>query len=200
MQSGFLPAHQSSLCRPPSHLQAPEYAIYYTGDYKLYAKFAHINRLSHKLPIYVGKAVPKGWRQARAADIKRDRSVELHSRLKEHYRSITAVDGLAAEDFSYRFMILEDHSADMIGTVEAALIKLHKPLWNCVVDGFGNHTPGAGRFKQARSDWDVIHPGREWAQRCTGTPNEKGAIESSIARHLKGCSIFHSSPTMRMIA
>jgi hypothetical protein len=32
---------------------------------------------------------------------------------------------------------------------------------DAAVDGFGNHDPGKGRYKQARSDWDVIHPGRQ---------------------------------------
>jgi hypothetical protein len=61
-------------------------------------------------------------------------------------------------------------SSDMIGTIEAALIRLNQPLWNVVVDGFGNHDPGRGCYEQAKSDWDVIHPGRPWADRCNGVP------------------------------
>ena len=59
-------------------------------------------------------------------------------------------------------MIFEDESSDMISTIEAALIKLSQPLWNVALDGFGNHDPGKGRYEQAKSDWDVIHPGRVW--------------------------------------
>jgi len=33
------------------------------------------------------------------------------------------------------------------------------------LDGFGNHDPGKGRYEQAKSDWDIIHPGRVWAER-----------------------------------
>ena len=33
-------------------------------------------------------------------------------------------------------------------------------LWNSLVDGFGNHDPGAGRYKGLRPRWDVLHPGR----------------------------------------
>ena len=162
------------------------YAIYYTGKFKLYEKFSHINRLSHSLPIYVGKAVPRGWRQSRTCETDGESYVELFTRLKEHFRSINSVSGLVISDFSCRFMIFEDQSSDMISTVEAALIKLHVPLWNSVVDGFGNHTPGAGRFKQAKSDWDVIHPGRKWAERCTGIPSPQSKIESSISRYFDG--------------
>jgi hypothetical protein len=52
--------------------------------------------------------------------------------------------------------------------VEAGLIRKFGPLWNTVIDGFGNHTPGEGRFNQARSGWDVLHPGRAWAKKCVG--------------------------------
>ena len=37
-------------------------------------------------------------------------------------------------------------------------MKLHSPLWNTTVDGFGNHDPGKGRYEQAISDWDVPDP------------------------------------------
>jgi Eco29kI restriction endonuclease len=162
------------------------YAIYYTGKYKLYEKFSQINRLSHSLPIYVGKAVPRGWRQSRVSETNGESYVELFTCLKEHFRSIDSVSGLVISDFSCRFMIFEDQSTDMISTVEAALIKLHTPLWNTVVDGFGDHTPGAGRFKQAKSDWDVIHPGRKWAERCTGAPSLQSKIEVSISHYFNG--------------
>jgi hypothetical protein len=73
----------------------------------------------------------------------------------------------------------------MIGAIEAALIKLNRPLWNTAMDGFGNHDPGSGRYAQAKSDWDVIHPGRPWAGKCNGVHGENGAILTQIKRHLK---------------
>jgi hypothetical protein len=73
----------------------------------------------------------------------------------------------------------------MIGSIEAALIKLNQPLWNSCVDGFGNHDPGSGRYQQARSDWDIIHTGRSWADRLNGIPNNKDDILTSIAEHLR---------------
>jgi hypothetical protein len=47
---------------------------------------------------------------------------------------------------------------------ETLLISHYKPLWNLVVDGFGNHPPGGGRAKGKKPMWDVIHPGRKWAE------------------------------------
>ena len=83
-----------------------------------------------------------------------------------------------------RFVIFEAEGSDMISTIEAALIKLNKPVWNMAVDGFGNHDPGSGRYEQAKSDWDVIHEGRSWANKCNGIHAEKSVIIANILRHL----------------
>ena len=177
------PVH--TLPPPESFLGTGVYATYYTGKNPIYKKYAELNRLSYGFPIYVGKAVPKGWRQARVSDNHLSQSKELFNRLREHGRSISIAQGLELKDFKYRFVIFEDASSDMIGTIEAALIKLNMPLWNTAVDGFGNHDPGSGRYEQAKSDWDVIHPGRAWAEKCNGTLDEKSVILSKIKNHSK---------------
>lgn len=159
------------------------YALYYTGKNPLYAPLAAANRLSYDLPIYVGKAVPRGWRQGRVSDNALAQSNELHSRINEHTRNIRIGGGLDAESFACRFVIFEETGSDMISTIEAALIKIFRPLWNTAVDGFGNHTPGAGRFEQARSDWDVIHPGRTWADMCKGIPKTEDLIHNNISAY-----------------
>jgi Eco29kI restriction endonuclease len=161
------------------------YALYYTGRNAFYGNYAELNRLAYSYPIYVGKAVPKGWRQSRIADNALNQSRELHNRLREHSRSITVGAELLLEEFMCRFVIFEDEASDMISTIEAALIKLNQPLWNVAIDGFGNHDPGRGRYAQARSDWDVIHPGRPWAERCHGTPKSEHIVISKIENHFK---------------
>lgn len=177
------PVH--ALPPPEAFFGTGVYALYYTGANPLYKKYAELNRLSYGHPIYVGKAVPKGWRKARVSDTAGARSRVLVSRLKEHAKNIESVSGLLAADFSCRFVIFEEDGSDMIGTIEAALIKLNLPLWNTAVDGFGNHTPGKGRFEQSKSDWDVIHTGRAWAEKCKGRPTDKRIILTNIERHLK---------------
>jgi len=177
------PVHE--LPPPLAFLGTGVYAIYYTGKNPTYKKYAELNRLAYSYPIYVGKAVPKGWRQARVSDNQGGQSKELFNRLREHSRSIGIAQGLELKDFSCRFVIFEDASSDMISTIEATLIKLNMPLWNIAVDGFGNHDPGSGRYEQARSDWDVIHPGRAWAEKCNGAHAEKSAILSRIKSHFK---------------
>ena len=88
-----------------------------------------------------------------------------------------------------RFVIFEDAGSDMIGTIEAALIKMNRPLWNSAMDGFGNHDPGKGRYEQARSAWDVIYPGRKWALKCNGTPHKRSTIEAGIKKHLVNLAV-----------
>ena len=170
------------------------YALYYTGANPLYLRLSELNRLSYAIPIYVGKAVPRGWRQGRVSDSQLSQSNELHSRLREHTRNIEICDGLETSSFACRFVIFEETGSDMISTVEAALIKLFKPLWNTAVDGFGNHTPGAGRFEQAKSDWDVIHNGRAFAALCKGQPKEDTVIYRNIENHFKKLSLKNEKP------
>lgn len=160
------------------------YAIYYTGHNKLYARYAELNRLSYDFPIYVGKAVPSGWRQSRTTHTTHKQTPELSSRIGQHSNSINVVQNLSIAEFSCRFMIFEDSSSDMIGTVEAALIKWKTPLWNSCLDGFGNHDPGKGRYEQAKSDWDVVHPGRPWATKCKGKTRKLKEIVAGIEQHL----------------
>jgi hypothetical protein len=175
------PVHR--LPPPEVFLGTGVYALYYTGKNPLYLKYAALNRLAYNYPIYVGKAVPKGWRQSRISDSSTTQSRELHNRIKEHSRSITVGTGLLLEEFMCRFVIFEDEASDMIGTIEAALIKLNQPLWNVAVDGFGNHDPGRGRYEQAKSDWDVLHPGRPWAERCRGVHKDDRTIIANIENH-----------------
>jgi hypothetical protein len=172
---------------PPSEvfLGTGVYALYYIGQNPLYKSYEALNRLAYNYPLYVGKAVPRGWRQARVSDTVFNQSRELCNRLREHSRSITAGEGLVLEDFMCRFVIFEAEGSDMISTIEAALIKLHQPLWNVALDGFGNHDPGRGRYEQAKSDWDVVHPGRVWADRCNGKPKDKLTIQANIECHLQ---------------
>ena len=154
------------------------YALYYIGKSKYYQSLYEQNRISFNQPIYVGKAVPRGWRQGRAQQ--GDASNELYSRLCDHQHSIEAAKNLCIQDFMCRFMILEGAEADLIGTVEAALIRNYQPVWNSCIDGFGNHDPGSGRYNQARSDWDVLHKGRAWADKCTGKPLTLKEVEQKV--------------------
>ena len=94
------------------------YALYYTGANKIYARYAELNRLSYAYPIYVGKAVPKGWRQSRVSDAADSQSSELYNRIRDHSRNIATGEGLEIADLTCRFVIFESAGSDMIGTIE----------------------------------------------------------------------------------
>lgn len=173
------PVHQ--LPPPENFIGAGVYALYYIGKSPIYKHLYEANRISFEQPIYVGKAVPRGWRQARLQDA----SNELFSRLSEHYHSISQADNLNIDDFRCRFMILEDAAADLIGTVEASLIRQYKPIWNSCIDGFGNHDPGSGRYNQAKSDWDILHSGRPWADKLRGEHPSLKDIEAKAKDYYK---------------
>lgn len=161
---------------PPNRFHgAGVYALYCTATTGLYQKYGNvINQLAYNVPIYIGKAVPDGWRQSRDISAAA-RCSKLSSRLADHQKSIEAGAGLNIDDFSCRFVIFEGATVNMIAAVEAALIAQLNPLWNSVIDGFGNHDPGAGRKGGKTSQWDCLHPGRAWAAKlppCDQTQNE----------------------------
>jgi Eco29kI restriction endonuclease. len=74
--------------------------------------------------------------------------------------------------------------SNLIGTVEAGLIRYYTPIWNTLVDGFGNHDPGKGRYNQAKSDWDVLHAGRPWADRLKQSKS-LSEVERIVVEYLK---------------
>lgn len=171
------PAYQ--LPPPESFIGTGVYCLYYLGNFELYKKIACLNITECTQPIYVGKAVPKGWRTARAGS---EEDATLTQRLREHARSIRQGSGLDIKDFKCRFMILNGEESSMITIVEAALIRKYRPLWNAIVDGFGNHDPGSGRYEQAKSEWDVLHPGRSWAARLKGKSPDLEEIIAKIKK------------------
>ena len=131
--------------------------------------------LTDDYPIYVGKAVPAGSRQGKSTTSTR----QLRNRLLEHKRSIEQ-DDLPVEHFKCRFMIMTGIGEDLIPAMESTLIRMFQPLWNSHIDGFGIHTPGAGRLNQQPSEWDTLHPGRDSAKDLTGASRDKNKIVQKI--------------------
>lgn len=145
------------------------YAIYYRGDFPAYEAIARKNRGQNFIaPIYVGKAVPKGARKG--GDLEASPGKVLFNRLTQHKRSIEEASNLDIVDFYCRYLIVDDI---WIPLGESLLIAKFDPLWNKLIDGFGNHDPGKGRHAGLRPRWDVLHPGRDWADRCQ--PREETA-------------------------
>ena len=151
------------------------YALFYRGDLDFYRDLTD----DPNRPIYVGKAVPKGWRSGRTST--EENPTNLWKRIQEHSNSISQAQNLSLVDFECKYIVLD---IDLIAFAEAKLIRTYKPLWNCVVDGFGNHHPGTTRFNQAKPDWDVVHPGRPRASKMTGRASTRDQVIVKIGEFL----------------
>ena len=159
------------------------YALYYHGRFTPYANIRS-TKGELEIPIYVGKAVPAGARKGEVG-LNDDPGEVLYKRLKEHADSIRVAKNLRIEDFSCRFLVVDDI---WIPLGEALVIAKYSPLWNNLIDGFGNHDPGKGRYAGLRPRWDTLHPGRKWALRCQERTETFQHIEREVIAHLKALS------------
>jgi hypothetical protein len=159
------------------------YAIYYSGDFAPYRPVSERNRDDEfAQPIYVGKAVPKGARRGGLTfDASSGRA--LRDRLKQHAMSISEASNLFIEDFHFRSLTIDDI---WIPLGENMMIDLYRPIWNVVIDGFGNKTPGKRRETQYRSSWDVLHPGRRFAERLADGGMTTEMLVSRLENYFAG--------------
>jgi len=106
----------------------------------------------------------------------------LYRRLCEHADSIRQATNLSIPDFRCRYLVVDDI---WIPLGESLLISRYAPLWNQKIDGFGNHDPGKGRYNQQRSLWDVIHPGRVWAEKLQPNSRSPETVLKDMAAFLQ---------------
>ncbi|RYZ65142.1 MAG: Eco29kI family restriction endonuclease [Proteobacteria bacterium] len=112
------------------------YAIYYSGDFDAYLPMKEWNHSNEfHAPIYVGKAVPTGGRKGLISSEVSSKGCSLFNRLDEHRKSIVQSGNLSIEDFWCRFLIVDDI---WIPLGESLMIQRYRPIWNSVIDGFGN--------------------------------------------------------------
>lgn len=165
----------------PSFEGAGIYALYYAGDFPLYAA-VRLNADTADRPIYVGKAVPKGGRKG-GWGLGLAPGTVLSGRLREHARSIEESSDLDPSDFFARYLVVDDV---WIPLAESLLIEWFSPVWNTVLDGFGNHDPGSGRYRGQRPAWDTIHVGRAWAARLQPNAKSQEEWQDLVTRALAG--------------
>jgi hypothetical protein len=156
------------------------YVLYYRGDFAPYRPLSTGNVDVFDTPIYVGRAHAPGRRTGgmRLDDYS---GTALKRRLGEHAKSIRGAENLEVDDFQIRYLVVDDI---WVALAETLLISQFQPLWNCLIDGFGNHDPGKGRRHQARSDWDVLHPGRHWAEKLAAGNKTRVELEAEIRSFL----------------
>ncbi|HEY4361783.1 MAG TPA: Eco29kI family restriction endonuclease [Bryobacteraceae bacterium] len=179
VENALLARPRSPLPPPDKFIGAGVYAIYYKGNFAAYKALAARNRADNgrDVPIYVGKAVPAGARKG-GFGLDVNPGAVLCNRLEEHAESIKATENLKLADFFCRYLTVDDI---WIPLGESLLIEMFSPVWNRVIDGFGNHDPGKGRHQGRIPAWDVIHPGRPWAKRLQ-SGKSLHAVEESIKK------------------
>lgn len=155
------------------------YALYYHGPFEAYSLLTEQNRDGSREPIYIGKAAPSGGRRGIAVETK---TTALFKRLGDHAKSIAAASNLDIADFRARWLVMEDI---WIPLGESAMIRRHTPVWNALLDGFGNHDPGKGRINGVRSKWDTLHPGRPWAGKFPLNPESPAAVAQEVTEYLR---------------
>lgn len=162
------------------------YALFYTGPFPAYQPIAVQNRKAPgSWPIYIGKAAPskrKGDENLADLAVSVYQGDSLFKRIKNHRDSIAAAENLDVVDFSVRLLVL---SYIWVPMAETAMINRYLPLWNNVVDGFGNHNPGRGRINGLRPRWDTLHPGRSWATQFPERPETVDDIAQDIENHIR---------------
>jgi|ERR1019366_2205504 hypothetical protein len=157
------------LAKVPSFEGAGIYVIYYTGSYEPYQSIAQKNKNQKwKQPIYVGEAARKGGRKGGVL-AEGPAGKVLFNRLKNHLDSIRNTKNLKVDDFWCRYLALKDF---FIPLCESLLIDRYTPIWNKVIDGFGNEVVGAGRKRK-----------RERTTYAKGAESESHPRYSGFAMH-----------------
>jgi hypothetical protein len=170
------------------------YAIYYAGSAAPYEALGIANEGiadgATGVPLYVGKAVPEGGR--RGLNVATHTNALSKRLLQDHRKSIVQANNLNVEDFYFRWLVVEPI---WIPLGESILINRFSPVWNAVLDGFGNHAPGSGRVSGVLSLWDTLHPGRHsiprssdspvyWADQYPANPKSQDDIMALVRSHL----------------
>jgi hypothetical protein len=167
-------------------LGAGVYGIYYTGSFEPYGPITKANQDgAFAQPIYVGKAIPRGARKGGLLfDATKGRP--LRDRLRQHATSIDEAGNIELADFYFRSLVVDDI---WIPLGENVLIAKFKPVWNLVIDGFGNKDPGKRRATQFRSPWDALHPGRSFAEKLASGGNTAEALVTRLADYFAGLPV-----------
>ena len=150
------------------------YAITYFGSLPMYAEICHN-------VIYVGMSK----RRSSRSSLKPSKS-PLYSRIKNHINSISQATNLNPSWFEVSWLEMTEMFIDR---GEQILLDTYKPIWNCVISGFGNNNPGSGRRAQKLSEWDMLHPGRLWASsHPTPSKIDLESAKNKIKNHLLSIS------------
>jgi hypothetical protein len=159
------------------------YALYYSGNFPAYSLLAEANREEPgSWAIYIGKAETENARKGDPNQAHTLVGNKLYNRVRKHAASIEQASNLDLTDFHIRVLTV---APTWVPLAEVGAIRMHRPVWNAVVDGLGNHDPGAGRANGMRPRWDTLHPGRAWAEKLSPHSETAEAIAQDVRTFLQ---------------
>ena len=134
---------------PPCFAGSGVYAIYCTAKTGLYERYGNkVNRMGYNVPIYVGKAVPQGWRQSRTAGIDR---LSLDEQMVFWLGLIKSSIGLEAADFQLRSHCCNVAEIGLAHSIHQLMQDTYRPLWNNVFKGCKTTKSMVSRWARLRS-------------------------------------------------
>jgi hypothetical protein len=158
------------------------YAIYYKGQFPLYAPIS-----GSETPIYVGQAAPA----INNARTPMEQGPRLCARLSDHRKNIAlATTTLDLADFEFRSLVVQ---SGWETAAEDYMIHLFRPIWNNetkILFGLGKHGDDATTRANKRSPWDTLHPGRKWAVASKEDARSPATIETDLANHFQEYPVF----------
>lgn len=118
---------------PPRFSGSGVYAIYCTAKTGLYERYGNkVNRMGYNVPIYVGKAVPQGWRQSRTAGIDK---LPMDEQIKFWLDLIKSSIGIRKADFQMRAHCWNVADGGLTHGIHQLMQNTYRPLWNKVFRG-----------------------------------------------------------------
>lgn len=133
---------------PPRFTGSGVYAIYCTAKKGIYERYGNkVNRMGYNVPIYVGKAVPKGWRQSSTGEIS---DLPINEQMGLWVHLIKSSIGLQTADFRFRVYGCNVVDTGLIHDMHRLMLYTYQPLWNRVFDG-------CRTIKNTMSRWARLH-------------------------------------------
>ena len=135
---------------PPRFVGSGVYAIYCTARKGIYERYGNkVNRMGYNVPIYVGKAVPKG-----CADDEKMRfdMLSCQEQLEFWRKKINVAVGLSISDFRCRIYALKGFDRVYIDGVFKMMFESFCPAWNMMFADGSSLDGVAARWREIHSE------------------------------------------------
>lgn len=141
---------------PPKFTGWGLYGAYYNGPFPPYRLMAEANQdKPGSWLLYLGSTSPPGARKGKTKAFQRPQP-KLWSRMRKHNRTIGQATNIKPEHIHWRYLRLKGAETSP-KSFEDFIIRMYKPLWNDLLDGFARNRGAKADQNQSRSAWDTFH-------------------------------------------